>query len=283
MIDNILVSHDIAIENVVRILEAELLTLNETSLESELKNQYTQQIRTVANKVKVANNAESMKRAQEDEFRQKKFAEFEQSTGIRVDVVKAIVEREAQANVSLNDLMQTCMDELKIYFKQKQVLHDIIGVSIWVIAYFAITLTLSPMVSTAIIQSGISNRLVVGICIELMQQIAFVPVVNFITERLSGFRDDEGVISDLIQLRRDFVRGFAFIPTIITTIIPIINIVINKVKYIYDKTSITRTGAIDPKKGETLELIKNFMNVIYGVFKIITLRSKSNVAMGNNR
>ena len=63
MIDNILVSHDIALENVVRILEAELLTLNETSLESELKNQYTQQIRTVANKVKVANNAESMKRA----------------------------------------------------------------------------------------------------------------------------------------------------------------------------------------------------------------------------
>ena len=40
MIDNILVSHDIALENVVRILEAELLTLNETSLETAIREAY---------------------------------------------------------------------------------------------------------------------------------------------------------------------------------------------------------------------------------------------------
>jgi hypothetical protein len=75
-------------------------------------------------------------------------------------------------------------------------------------------------------------------------------VCNIITEKLVGFRDDNGVINGLMSLPRRWLKMSSQVYAIVLAIIPLINLLINKVNYIFNKTYVKLTGVIDKPTDE---------------------------------
>ena len=261
--DRVLTVFDEQIDKLL--LNTFLVPITEDTLLAETIQNFKPELEDFSKKVKKAKTPEDIKKlSEEDEFRRKKFQDFTRATGVQVGVVESIVNRHNNGSIQMSELFNTALDELKIYFKTGDVLRDAAGVIIWVVAFYVMQSFFLAQASASIAISQL-HPIVRAVFIELVNGVVISGVCNIITEKLVGFRDDNGVINGLMSLPRRWLKMSSQVYAIVLAIIPLINLLINKVNYIFNKTYVKLTGVIDKPTDEFFGFLRQVSGLINGI------------------
>lgn len=264
MLDKNLLVFDREIDRLI--LEAFTIPLTEAEATvAEFSDDFQKNVKDIAGQIKKVKTEHDLKNLSiEDKFRKEKFEQLKLSTGIDPNVIKHIVDVQNKGQqLTFSQLVSTAMDEAKLYLKSGQLLRDAVGILLWVILYYAIIVFAVP-IFTGMVMAFTQAPLAIALSEEIFLGAIVSPLCNIFTEKAIGFSDD-GVLGGLIGLKRITSSLIYAIPRIIMAIIPVINAIITKIQYIYDKTSVKVNGFVNAKSQEFFALIKAITGVISGL------------------